>query len=188
MASTCPATYSAPFDQRPLTPVPLLVCGDKIACLEHLPALDSDSQVALARRRAHALVIGIHLPDADHIRKALKSQLRNAHDILNTHLRRHPLVRHVIYVVHLDPDLGPADMAVRLLFATASAHHAEIEMRHGRDICVTGIGASTHTSAEALAKRVNDRMRTAPFEGSYATSWDEIEDRSITAAAAEELL
>jgi len=37
MKSTCAATYSAPFDQRPLTPVPLLVCGDKIACLDTSP-------------------------------------------------------------------------------------------------------------------------------------------------------
>lgn len=140
--------------------------------------------MALERRRAHALVIGIHVLDADHIRKALKSRLRNAHDILNTH----PLVRHVIYIVHLDPDLGSPDMAVRLLFATASARHAEIEMRHGRDICVTSIVTSTHTNAEALAKRVNDRIRTAPFEGSYATLWDEIADKSLAAAAAEDLL
>lgn len=188
MDSTCLPVYSTPLDERRPTPLPLLVCGDQLDCLKHLTALDVGAQDATERRGARALVIGIHMPDAEHPRQALKSRLRNARDAINTHLRWHPMVRHVIYVVHRDPASASPDKAVRLLSTTVRAHHAEIEMRHGRDICITGIVTSNHTSPEAFAKRVNDRIRTAPFEGSYATSWDEIADKSLAAATAEELL
>lgn len=190
MDSACPAASTASVDERRLASLPLLLCGDEIACLEHLAALNSDARNALERRGARALVLGIHIPDIGRPNRALKSRLRNARHTINTLLPRHPLVRHVIYALHLDlePNACSPDTAVRLLFATVSAHHAEIEMRHGRDICITGIVTSPRTIPEAFAQRVHERIRTTPFEGSYATSWDEIADRSIGAAATEEFL
>ncbi len=188
MNSIRPATGHTSLDKRAPSPVPVLLCGDPLDCLGQLVVHDSEARDALERHRARAIVIGIHIPDTDHSRKAVKYRLRNAHDTVNTHLRRHPLVRHIIYIVHPDSGQGAPDTAVRLLSATVGVHHAEIEMRHGRDVCITGIVTSVHTSPEALTERVTGRIKTTPIGGSYATTWDEIADRPLATAAAEALL
>lgn len=112
MNSIRPATGHTSLDKRAPSPVPVLLCGDPLDCLGQLVVHDSEARDALERHRARAIVIGIHIPDTDHSRKAVKYRLRNAHDTVNTHLRRHPLVRHIIYIVH--PDSGQGALIRRL--------------------------------------------------------------------------
>lgn len=134
------------------------------------------------------MIVGVRVSDTNHPRQALRTQLRAAHDILTKPLRTHRLVRHIFYIVEVPPDSPSPDRAVNALSAAICAHHAEIEMRHGRDICITGIVTTCRTDPAALAERVQQRVTTTPFESYYATSWDQIAHRSIAAAAAEALL
>ncbi|MBM7827975.1 hypothetical protein G9U51_06495 [Calidifontibacter sp. DB0510] len=180
-------TRSSPAGPQP-GQARLLLYGDSLDSLAYLAAAAPHSHGALDDRRARTMIVGIRVPDTNHPRQALRSQLRAAHDILTKPLRTHPLVRHIFYIVEVPSDSPTPDRAVNALSAAICAHHAEIEMRHGRDICITGIVTTCRTDPEALAERVDQRVTTTPLESHYATSWDQIAHRSIAAAAAEALL
>lgn len=180
-------TRSSPAGPQP-GQARLLLYGDSLDSLAYLAAAAPQSHGALDDRRARTMIVGIRVPDTHHPRQALRSQLRAAHDILTKPLRTHPLVRHIFYIVEVPSDSPTPDRAVNALSAAICAHHAEIEMRHGRDICITGIVTTPHTDPVTLTERVHQRITTTPFESYYATSWDQIAHRPIAAAAAEALL
>lgn len=166
----------------------VLLYGDSLSCLEHVTALAPHDHDTLGGRRARTMIVGIRITDTNHVRQALKQRLGAAREMVNIRLRAHPLVRHLVYIVEVSFDSPASDRTVNALSSAICAHHAEIEMRHGRDICITGIVTTPHTDPAALAERVNHRITTRPFESHYATSWDQITHRSIAAAAAEALL
>lgn len=181
------ATRSTPVGPQP-GPGRLLLYGDSLDSLEYLAVPVPHEHGTLDDRRTRAMIVGIRVPDTNHPRQTLRTQLRAAHDILTKPLRTHPLVRHIFYIVEVPSDSPTPDRAVNALSAATCAHHAEIEMRHGRDICITGIVTTCRTAPAALAARVHQRITATPFESYYAISWDQIAHRSIAAAAEEALL
>ncbi len=180
-------TRSSPVGLQP-EQAGLLLYGDSLDSLTRLAVPAPHDHGALDDRRARTMIVGIRVPDTSRRRQTLRNQLRAAHDILTKPLRTHPLVRHIFYIVEVPADSLAPDRAVNALSAAICAHHAEIEMRHGRDICITGIVITPHTAPAALAERVQQRSATTPLESHYATSWDQIAHRSIAAAATEAFL
>ena len=67
----------------------LLLYGDSLDSLTRLAVPAPDDHGALDDRRARTMIVGVRVPDTNHPRQALRSQLRAAHDILAKPLRTH---------------------------------------------------------------------------------------------------
>lgn len=187
MDTTCHTAQPIPESAQP-DQARLLLYGEPLDCLKYLAALVPHEHDSLGDQRVQTMVVGICVRDTHDPRQALRRQLRAARDSLTRPLRTHPLVRHLFYIVELPSDSPSLDRSVNAVSSAICAHHAEIEMRHGRNIYITGIVATPHTDPVALAARVSQRATTAPIEGYYAVPWEQIINRSVADAAAEALL
>lgn len=142
----------------------------------HGPELDSST--------IRAAVIGIdgrHLPTRQLRKRLSRERLEFARTIA-----RFPRVRHMIIVLQIEREAERA--ATRILVRAAHLAHVEFEMRWSSDICVTGIVITDDTDAKVIIRRLNERTRGTPIEGSHVISARRIFAHSISATAAEDLL
>lgn len=129
-------------------------------------------------------VVGI---DARHLstHELRRRLLRERRDFARG-VARFPHVRHLIIVLRVE---RKSESAVsRTLDRAAHSAHVELEMRRGRDVCVTGIVMSGPVPFEVILQRLNQRIRDTPIEGSYVVAACRILTQTVAAAAAEDRL
>lgn len=161
--------------------------GDRLAALlgadggAAVPPARGSERAPSAIRAAVIGIDGLHLR-ARELRRRLDSERREFARAIG----RFPRMRHVIIVLRVERDAERA--ATRSLDRAAHLAHLELEMRPGRDICITGIVITDDADAWILIERLNERIRDAPIEGSYVISGRRIRETAISAAAAAEFV